>query len=625
MNSTDDQTGSSRRFREGLSWDHPSKPALLSVAVGLLLVTSLLPTRAPGAGAQMLVVDADHQLTTMIVRERHGSGDAPELAVARLGGEVGRHIGILDAFVAQVPEQAVATLAQTPGVAAITPDAEVHLLDDDDDFDAEDDLGSMYTVAQRVTGAGEYWNDGWTGKGVDVAVIDSGVVPVNGLTTTGKVLNGADLSFESQSDALRHLDTYGHGTHMAGIIAGRDDAVSATVQKGNSSDFIGMAPGARIVSIKVADNEGATDVSQVIAAIDWVVAHRRDDGMNIRVLNLSFGTDGVQDYLLDPLAYAAEVAWRKGIVVVVAAGNRGYGTIKLNNPAYNPHVLAVGATASNGTYAVADDTIPSFSSCGNGQRNPDLVAPGKSIVSLRTPNSTADIEHPEGRVGSRFFRGSGTSQAAAVVSGAAALVIQQRPTITPDQVKALLTSTATPLPEAGDACQGAGLLNLKTARGRRTPSSSGSAQQWPRSTGLGSLDAARGSERLSDDTDVLDGERDIFGTAWDATAWARASLNEDSWSSNDDDDDDDDDDRVAGGMWNGKSWSGDAWSGSSWSGTSWSGKSWSDAAWSGKSWSDAAWSGKSWSDATWTGKSWSGKSWSGSGWTVNGWSASTWQ
>ena len=156
------------------------------------------------------------------------------------------------------------------------------------------------------------------------------MVPVNGLTTTGKVLNGIDLSFESQSDELRHLDTYGHGTHMAGIIAGRDDDVSSTVRSGNSRDFIGMAAGARIVNLKVADAEGATDVSQVIAAIDWVVAHRRDDGMNIRVLNLSFGADGVQDYRLDPLAYAVEVAWRKGIVVVVAAGNRGFGTVKLN-------------------------------------------------------------------------------------------------------------------------------------------------------------------------------------------------------------------------------------------------------------------------------------------------------
>src|SRR5438093_8645645 len=112
---------------------------------------------------------------------------------------------------------------------------------------------------------------------------------------------------------------------MAGIIAGHDDNVSAS-EYTNHDNFMGVAPDARIVNVKVASASGATDVSQVIAAIDWVVQHRTDNGMNIRVLNLSFGTDGTQDYRVDPLAYAAEVAWRKGITVVVAAGNSGYGT-----------------------------------------------------------------------------------------------------------------------------------------------------------------------------------------------------------------------------------------------------------------------------------------------------------
>jgi len=119
----------------------------------------------------------------------------------------------------------------------------------------------------------------------------------------------------------------------------------------------------------------------VLAAIGWVVENKNADGMNIRVLNLSFGTDGVQSYLLDPLAYAAEVAWRKGVVVVVAAGNGGYGTPKLNNPPNDPFVLAVGASDGQGTYSVNNDIIPSFSSTDDGGRNPDLVAPGKSIVS----------------------------------------------------------------------------------------------------------------------------------------------------------------------------------------------------------------------------------------------------
>jgi len=197
----------------------------------------------------------------------------------------------------------------------------------------------MYNVAQ-VTGARKAWASGLTGSGVDVALIDSGVTPVAGLDDAGKVVNGPDLSFESQNSGTRYLDTFGHGTFMAGIIAGYD----GTLSNGSLSDtYNGVAPNARVISLKVADAHGNTDVSQVIAAIDWVVQHRKDPGMNIRVLNLSFGTPSMQSYLLDPLSYAAEVAWRKGIVVVVSAGNDGTGTGKLLNPAQDPYVLSVGA------------------------------------------------------------------------------------------------------------------------------------------------------------------------------------------------------------------------------------------------------------------------------------------
>jgi serine protease AprX len=116
---------------------------------------------------------------------------------------------------------------------------------------------------------------------------------------SGKIINGPDLSFESQSDELRYLDTYGHGTHLAGIIAGND---------GTEDGFRGVAPGARVVNVKVANYEGAVDVSQVIAAIDWVVQHRNDNGMNIRVINLAYGTDSTQSPMLDPLSFAVEQA-----------------------------------------------------------------------------------------------------------------------------------------------------------------------------------------------------------------------------------------------------------------------------------------------------------------------------
>ena len=147
------------------------------------------------------------------------------------------------------------------------------------------------------------------------------------------MLHGPDLSFEGSSPEAAYLDTYGHGTHMAGIIAGE------------RSDAPGIAPGARIVSVKVAGHDGITTVPQVVAAIDWVVEHHNTDGLNIRVLNLSLGQAGVTSHVGDALSAAVERAWDAGIVVVVAAGNRGATQGHLDSPAIDPYAISVGASA----------------------------------------------------------------------------------------------------------------------------------------------------------------------------------------------------------------------------------------------------------------------------------------
>ena len=457
--------------------------------------------------------------------------------------------------------------------------------------------GSMYRVVQRV-GAHYAWTQGYTGQGIDIALIDSGVVPVNGLTTPGKVINGPDLSFESQADNLRYLDTFGHGTHLAGIMAGRDDAVSEPTLANAYDHFIGVAPDARIVNVKVADSQGATDVSQVIAAIDWVVQHRNDNGMNIRVVNLSYGTDGTQDYLIDPLAFAVEQAWKAGIVVVVAAGNDGEGSL-LRNPATDPFVIAVGA--SEGQNMKSQKPVAAFSSCGTAERHVDVLAPGKSIVGLRNPGSYADTNYPQAMVVNRLFLGSGTSQAAAVTSGVVALLLQQRPELTPDEVKALLMNTAEGSKKLDPICGGEGEVDLYSALWKNPPKS-GQKHAW--SAGTGSLEAARGSRHVYDEGVALTGEQDIFGTAWDGASWSTLAAASASWSGGD----------WNGSNWTGASWSSASWSGASWSSASWSGASWSGASWSSKSWSSASWSGASWSSASWSSASWSGASWSGNVW-----------
>ena len=556
--------------------------AVTLFATLLLTVPAGPATAAPGEG------------TAVVVRHTPAGGDEARALVRRPGGTVGRELRIINGFAATVPAAALPRLRASGAVSSVTGNRPVRL-STIGGFDSKNySPTTMYWVAQEVTGAGEYWNNRVTGKGVDVALLDSGVVAVNGLRGA-KVVHGPDLSYEADIPELRNQDTYGHGTHMAGIIAGRDDGAPAVVQKGNEDHFLGMAPDARVVSVKLADASGATDVSQVIAGIDWVVQHRNRNGLNIRVLNLSFGTDGVQSYLLDPLTYAAEVAWRKGIVVVVSAGNEGYGSAKLNNPAYDPHVLAVGGADGAATYDYKDDTIQSWSSRGDGTRNPDLVAPGASILGLRDPGSTVDSEHPTARVATRFFKGTGTSQAAAVVSGAAALVIAQRPTITPDQVKRLLTNGAQRLANADPVAQGKGMLDLKFVRDQPTPTASAAAQPFAYATGTGSLEASRGTIHSEDEAGAsLTGETDAFGGAWDGRRWSSQT-----WT---------------GTTWTGGSFTGSAFTGGTWNGRMWSGRRWSSGCWTGRRWSGSAWTAGTWTGRMWSGSAWSGRRWSGGGW-----------
>jgi serine protease AprX len=448
------------------------------------------------------------------------------------------------------------------------------------------------TLVNQTIGADSMADLGYTGRGVGVALIDTGVVPVQGLTS-GNVVNGPDLSLDNPSTQLYDADGFGHGTHMAGIIAGNDGAASG---------YKGVAPGAKLLNVKVGSTDGAVDVSQVIAGIDWVVQHRADNGMNIRVLNLSYGTNGSQSYLSDPLAAAIEHAWQAGIVVVVAGGNSGTTSATLDNPATDPFVVAVGADDPAGTASTYDDTIPQFSSRGSASRHVDLVAPGQSIVSLRDPGSYVDTEYPSAVVNTRFFKGSGTSQATAVVSGAVALLLQARPSLSPDQVKAALTSSADPLPQASTQARGAGLLDVYAATYAPVGSSS---QTWSKSTGLGTLEGARGSAHIGDTGTDLTGEQDIFGDPWNAAAWSAASAAHAAWD---------------GGNWNGHTWSGSCWCASSWSGTSWQGHSWSGDTWAGSAWTGHSWSGESWYGHSWSGSGWVGHSWSGHSWSGALWS-----
>jgi serine protease AprX len=592
-----------------------------ATAVGAALTVAALAGAVPAAAStarrtsRIVVTTGDDGAAAIVARDLRAHG--------------ARHVRalpVVHGFSADVPAPYVEQLRRSPAVRSVTVDRSVKLLSVDPQlgYDVANDFGSLYNVA-RVLRADAVYDMGYTGRGVDVALVDSGVTPVQGLTS-GNVVNGPDLSFESQSESLRHLDTFGHGTHMASIINGRDVRQTPAGYANDTTHYNGVAPDARLVSVKVADHSGATDVSQVIAAIDWVVAHKNDNGLNIRVLNLSFGTNSTQSPQIDPLCFAVENAWRRGIVVVAAGGNDGNNGVGLANPAQDPYVIAVGADDPMNTIGVSDDVVPAFSSKGNATRRVDVVAPAVHVLGLRNPNSAIDQAVPSARVGTRFFRGSGTSQAAAAVSGTVALLLQRYPYLTPDQVKAQLNVNATPFAGSGVNWRGNGVVNIKRSV-NQAPVSVAAAAQTPGyvGTGTGSLEASRGSYHVGDGTTFLTGEKDIFGNAWDGAAWATATSNGSAWNGG----------AWNGAVWSGANWSSDdwtgaAWNGAVWSGSAWNGSAWNDASWSGhvwngSAWNDAAWQGSAWNGANWSGANWSGSAWAGSAWAGSAWASSTWE
>lgn len=503
-------------------------------------------------------------------------------------------------------------------------------------YQAAADPGSLYTVTGAI-GARQVWGQkdsngrAITGQGVSVALLDSGVAPVAGLDAAGKIVQGPDLSLETNSPDLQGLDDFGHGTFLAGLIAAHDptatDRKSGAPTKTTPGDQLGVAPDAGVVALKLATANGSTDVSEVIAGLDWVTQHAQDNGNNIRVVNLSFGTDSVQPYQLDPLAAAAENAWHHGIVVVVSGGNEGAAAGRLTDPAIDPYVIAVGASDPNASInGWAHPGVASFSSVGNAGRHVDLVAPGKSVVGLRDPGSYIDTNNPQGLVAGdssgRLFRGSGTSQAAAVVSGSVALLEQENPSITPDQVKAALMATARPLAGVDPLAQGAGELDVngaaalvRTFNGKIGPAQAAmlamAVQNYPVATGLGSLEAARGGSNLVDPDNgiVLQGEVDVQGQPWDPAAWSAASAAGTAWT---------------GGVWNSARWSGDGWSGADWQSAAWTSARWSGVAWSAADWDSARWSSARWSSARWSSARWSAADWDSARWSSARWSSARW-
>jgi len=330
----------------------------------------------------------------------------------------------------------VSALDLIGGVAAtVTPD-ELSRLSYDDDVEwvaldapmasasREDrDTSKLATVYPSAAGAPAAWAAGVTGKGVTVAVIDSGISDHDDFQ--GRVRGRYDMSSVSEG----WQDENGHGTYVAGIIGGR------------GKHYQGIAPGVNMLNLRVSGRDGAALASDVVAALQWVVDNKDEE--NIRIVNISLTSTLPDSYRQDPLDAAVEQAWFHGLVVVVSAGNYGTGAYSVDHaPANDPFVITAGALDDRGTVDNADDVMAPWSSRGvtiDGYAKPDVVAPGVGVTSTLAKRSVFARENRSSIVDKHYITLDGTSASAAIVSGAAALLLSDEPGLTPDQVKFRLT------------------------------------------------------------------------------------------------------------------------------------------------------------------------------------------
>jgi serine protease AprX len=407
----------------------------LITACLLFTAVDSIPQQAPVVKAQpQLVQTAAEQpgtLVQVIVQKAAGVAGAEE-RVSALGGKVTEDLQIINAFAAEMSARDAVQLSKAGDVRWVSLDAVVKSSACSQCIDTSK-LANAYISAIR---ADKVWNSKpyIQGQGIGVAVIDSGINPNGDLyTNMGVNRQVADVRFNSDYNQSPS-DGYGHGTHVASIIGG-DGSES-------SGKYIGVAPMVNIINVKVSNDDGSAMMKDVVRGLQWVLDNK--DAYNIRVVNLSLNSSVAETYNTNPLDAAVEILWFNGVVVVVSAGNKGSSAIY--PPANDPFVITVGAVDDKGTAALNDDALASFSAYGtseNGVVKPDLVAPGANIIArLVNQNMGLAGSHPANKVGSQYFRMSGTSMAAPMVSGAAALLLQDEPDLTPDQVKYRLMATA---------------------------------------------------------------------------------------------------------------------------------------------------------------------------------------
>ena len=404
----------------------------------VLITVVALVAAAPGGAAPAVAT------TRVIVRG--ASLESASGAVQACGGRVTDKIDIINAVVAEVPPANLGRLARTAGVLGVMPDRTVKTVGNSFSPTATGNDNATLEYA-KVVGADQVWANGNLGQGITVATLDTGFDPTFvGLRATRGVSQDrhlayydaiANKTYESSRLLRSPRDPNGHGTHIAGIIGNSDK---------EGGHYVGIAPGVNFVSVRVLDETGMGTYAAVLRGLNWLVQHK--DQYNIRVLNMSMYATPVAPYWADPYNLAVMAAWKAGIVVIASAGNDGPEPLSVGVPGNTPYIITVGALTDNYTPSdFGDDYMPPFSAAGptlDAFVKPDVIAPGAHVSSLMRNSSYLAQHYPENKIRGHYFKMSGTSMSAAVVSGIAALMLHEQPGLTPDQVKYRLSMTARP-------------------------------------------------------------------------------------------------------------------------------------------------------------------------------------